>query len=80
MRRITVFLLLLCVLLFSGCEQPPESVPVSSVVSDPYPKQFHPLESITMPLLDMLQKASELHEYSPRIDALAERYRAVFAK
>lgn len=30
MRRIMVFLLLLCVLLFSGCEQPPESVPVSA--------------------------------------------------
>jgi transcriptional regulator with XRE-family HTH domain len=58
----------------------PESVPVSSVVTDPYPKQFHSLESITLPLLDMLLKAAELQEHHARIGSLARRYREVFEK
>jgi hypothetical protein len=57
----------------------PGSVAVSSVVSDPFPKEYHPLESITLPLLEALLKAPELYEHHARISALTERYRSVFA-
>ena len=56
----------------------PDSVPVSDSIDTPYPKQFHPLETITLPLLDTLDNAQELQEYRARITPLAQRYRTVF--
>ncbi len=49
----------------------PSSVPISSVVADPFPKEFHPLETITLPLLDALLKTPGLQAHHARIDALA---------
>lgn len=56
----------------------PNSVPVSSVITDPFPRQFHPLETITKPLLEALLKTSGLQDHHARIDALLQRYLTVF--
>lgn len=56
----------------------PDGVPISSVIDDPFPKQFHPLETITKPLLEALLKTSGLQDYHARIEALSQRYHAIF--